>query len=136
MLLALQVIPLVSAAISPSLYTCTVLHIVLPLAQVASPVSMLIESITVSLIILPIAFINVAVCVPKLALAICPVVLPLALVFASIGPDLSAPAHLDFFFRHVTVIHCSVFRAHHFVYHCQPLLLDQSLQSAHLVFSL
>ena len=80
------------------------LDIVEPNPLVHRAISAVEHTVAIRFIVTKFAFIIVAICVPELPFAVCLVLVPLTFVFASVGPDLGAPARLDACPRGVAVV--------------------------------
>ena len=92
MLLASQIVALVSGAVVPSLDAVAVLQVVLPVAFVSSPIDVQVNAEAVRLVVDPVALVDVPVNVDELALAVGSVVFPAAFVPSTVGPHLIALA--------------------------------------------
>ena len=80
----------VLCALSPGLYSITVLQVILPLAFVSGTFYSCIDAVTKSLVIKPLAIVHIAIIVVKLTIAARLVELPVTLVACSIFPDHTA----------------------------------------------
>ena len=92
MLAAESVVALVAGLVSPSLYTVSVLEIILPHALILGPIHVLVNTTAVRFVISPVSIVDVAVHVDKATLAMSPVLSPLATVLSSVVPGLLAKA--------------------------------------------
>ena len=94
MLLALEVVALVPAAVRPDLLTGTVLQVLLPVALIPGPVHVHVNAVAVGLIVEPLTLKHVPIHMPELTAPTGLVQAPETLIPSAIGPNLHPEAVL------------------------------------------